>query len=127
MIEQGRSAAIAIRNARKRAGLTQEQAAALRGHATSTISRWETGGLPQTWEELARYANALGESIVIQFGPKKKSAPAEAEAPKWAVNLTDKIVRTIQNDRLANRATEANEIAAAVAASLAPLLSRPRG
>lgn len=127
MIEQGRSAAIAIRNARKRAGLTQEQAAALRGHATSTISRWETGGLPQTWEELARYANALGESIVIQFGPKKKSAPAEAEAPKWAVNLTDKIVRAIQNDRLANRATEANEIAAAVAASLAPLLSRPRG
>ena len=69
------AAATAIRDARIRAGLTQEKAAGLRGHATSTISRWESGGLPQTWEQLDQYAKALGQPIVLRFGHKEESLP----------------------------------------------------
>jgi len=83
----------AIRDARKRAGLTQEQAAALRGHATSTISRWETGGLPQTWEELSRYAYALNETIVLTFGHHETK---EALPPQWARGLADEILSAVQ-------------------------------
>jgi transcriptional regulator with XRE-family HTH domain len=73
----------AIRGARTRAGLTQEQAAALRPRrATSTISRWETGGMPITWDELIEYAYALNEPITLRFGPDTTK-----EAPPWAEPL----------------------------------------
>lgn len=94
----------AIRDARQHAGLTQEQAAALRGHATSTISRWESGGLPHTWEDLSRYAHALGEPIVLRFGPQTKEAPT----PEWATRLANKTAEkiigalTIPSDALAD-------------------------
>ena len=72
-----------FREARTRAGLTQEQAAGLRkNRATSTISRWESGGLPNSWDDLSEYAHALGQEIVLRFGPHKEAAP-----PDWAERL----------------------------------------
>ena len=98
VIDSGRRTATnAIRAARKKAGLTQEKAAELRGHATSTISRWETGGVPQSWDELERYANDLGQAIVLRFGPDATKEPP----PKWAGAMEDRIVSEVQ----ANRAT----------------------
>lgn len=86
VIDVGRRAAMeAIKDARRRAGLTQEQAAAKLGHATSTISRWETGGLPQSWDQLTAYANALDQAIVLNFGPAQQESP-----PAWAEGLATK-------------------------------------
>lgn len=96
VIDAGRKAVMkAIRAARKRAGLTQEKAAELRGHATSTISRWETGGVPQSWDELDRYANDLGQSIVLRFGPDTDEEPP----PKWAGAMESRIVSEVVANR----------------------------
>jgi transcriptional regulator with XRE-family HTH domain len=89
-----KAAATAIRDARVRAGLTQEKAAGLRGHATSTISRWESGGLPNTWDELHQYATALGQPIVLKFG-KAKDDPR----PKWAGAMEKRIVSEVASNR----------------------------
>ena len=88
MIGAGREAVVrAIRDARTRAGLTQEKAAALRSHATSTISRWETGGMPNNWDDLNEYAHALGQPITLHFGPQTKEAPP----PQWATGLVEDV------------------------------------
>jgi transcriptional regulator with XRE-family HTH domain len=76
--------------------LTQEKAAARRGHATSTISRWETGGLPQTWNELHEYAKALGQEIVLRFGPANTT---KEPPPEWARAIESRIVSEVQVNR----------------------------
>lgn len=86
----------AIRGARKRAGLTQEQAAAKRGYATSTISHWESGLLPKTWDELSRYAHALGQAIVLRFGPDTDEEPP----PDWAGAMEKRIVSEVRANRV---------------------------
>lgn len=92
VIDTGRVAATsAIRDARIQAGLTQEKAAALQGVATSTISRWENGGLPQTWKELHEYATALGQPIVLSFGPDTTKEPA----PEWARELAEQTAQRV--------------------------------
>jgi transcriptional regulator with XRE-family HTH domain len=108
----------AIRDARTRAGLTQEKAAALRSHATSTISRWETGGMPNDWAELAAYAHALRQPITLHFGPHAK----EAAPPDWAKRLQDRI------DQIAKRVgVTPDEEQSAVDATTAGLKSLPIG
>lgn len=72
----------AIRAARTRARLTQEAAAALTHHATSTISRWETGGLPNKWDDLIEYAHAMNQQIVLEFGPSPDAT--KEPPPEWA-------------------------------------------
>jgi transcriptional regulator with XRE-family HTH domain len=124
VIDAGRKAAMtAIREARLRAELTQEKAAALRGHATSTISRWETGALPQTWQELDEYAKALGQPIVLSFGAEREEAhPGE---PEWASAMESRIVGELQLYRQLiesilppERMAEARELIASLEAQL---------
>ena len=98
MIGADRNAVIqAIRAARTRAGLTQEAAAALTHHATSTISRWETGGLPNRWDDLIQYAHAMNQKIILEFGhdPDTTKAPP----PEWARAMEQRLTEAI----LANR------------------------
>lgn len=85
----------AIREARKRAGLTQEQAAALAGRATSTISRWESGALPNTWDDLISYAHALNQPMSFRFG-RNEEAP---QPPKWAEGLERRLAGELQLNR----------------------------
>lgn len=120
MIDAGRRAATAIRDARVLAGLTQEKAAALREHATSTVSRWESGGLPQTWEELHQYAKALGQPIVLEFGPGTKKPAAE---PRWVRRLEKKLdeIHARQDTIMARQAEVAKEATASLTKTLAPL------
>lgn len=104
--KQASSVAEAIRDARKAAGLTQEKAAALRGHATSTISRWETGGLPQTWEELSHYAFALNQPIVLRFGPGAETEPPE---PEWVERLLIGVMALEKRSDISGEELEAAE------------------
>jgi transcriptional regulator with XRE-family HTH domain len=116
VIDSGRRTATdAIRAARKRAGLTQEKAAERltqqkakrRSVAASTISYWESGRMPQSWSELERYAKALGQPIVLRFGPDATKEPP----PEWAGAMERRIVSEVQ----ANRETITEALAAAFA------------
>lgn len=84
-----RAVSSAIRAARQRAGLTQDQAAAMRGHATSTISRWESGSLPKNLDDLIQYAHDLRQPITFTLGP---DTTKEAAPPQWAERLETRIV-----------------------------------
>ena len=104
----------AIRAARKNAGLTQEKAAERltqqkaerRNVATSTISRWETGGVPQSWEELEAYARALDQAIVLRFGPDTDEEPP----PNWAGAMESRIVSEVVANREALYAALAQDL-----------------
>src|ERR1051325_10732644 len=87
VIADREAARAAIRAARLRAGLTREQAAARIGHETSTVSRWEGGSHPKTWEELSEYAHRLDQEIVLRFGPPGSSAPPWAQELRAEMQL----------------------------------------
>ena len=86
-----------IRQARKRAGLTQAELAANAGTTQSAIARWESGGSCPSLETLQRVVEACG--LELRWGL------APAESTEWSlaqqnIGLTheqrlDKLVRHV--------------------------------
>jgi len=60
------SSATIIRNARKRAGLTQAQLAERLAKSQSEIGRWERGEVQPSFETLQRVVAACGLELVAQ-------------------------------------------------------------
>lgn len=73
-----RSATI-IRNARKRAGLTQTELAGRLGKSQSEIGRWERGEVEPSFETLQRIASACGLDLVAQLYNADDSYDAHIE------------------------------------------------
>lgn len=68
-----------LRKARKSKGLTQQEAAALAGISTSTVSCIESGNGDYMSSSLLKYADALGYEVSIH----KKGGPiVDTEEPK---------------------------------------------
>lgn len=68
-----------LRKARKAKGLTQQEAAALAGISTSTVSCIESGNGDYMSSSLLKYADALGYEVSIH----KKGGPiVDTEEPK---------------------------------------------
>lgn len=57
-----------IREARRRAGLSQEELAERLGTTQSVITRWETGNRSPTFENLVRAVRACGLDIAFTLG-----------------------------------------------------------
>ena len=86
-----------IRQARRRAGLTQAELAANAGTTQSAVARWESGGSSPSVETLQRIVEACG--LELRYGL------APAESTEWTLaqqNLSldygqrlDQLVRTL--------------------------------
>ena len=59
-----------VREARKRAGLTQARLAELAGTTQSAIARLERGGRPPRIDTLLRIAEALQCDLVVELVPR---------------------------------------------------------
>ncbi len=57
-----------IREARRRAGLTQQELAERLGTSQSVITRWETGQRSPTFETVAKAVRACGLDLTITLG-----------------------------------------------------------
>lgn len=58
-----------IREARRRAGLSQDELAERLGTTQSVITRWETGHRSPTFEKVVRAVRACGLDIAFTLGP----------------------------------------------------------
>ncbi len=63
-----------IREARRRAGLTQSELAASMGTAQSTIVRWERGERSPTFEIVSKAASLCGLKLRVGLSPPDESA-----------------------------------------------------
>jgi ribosome-binding protein aMBF1 (putative translation factor) len=63
--------ASALIEARKRAGLTQEELAARMGTKQTVIARLESGRVMPSTRTLKRLANATGSQLKISFEPRR--------------------------------------------------------
>lgn len=73
------SSATIVRNARKRAGLTQAELAGRLGKSQSEIGRWERGEVQPSFETLQRIAGACGLDLVAQLYNADDSYDAHIE------------------------------------------------
>lgn len=69
-----------MREARRRAGMTQGQIAALLGTGQSTIVRWERGQRSPSFEMVTRTVRACGLELQVSLGPSNNSALGVARA-----------------------------------------------
>lgn len=58
-----------IKEARRRAGLSQRELAERLGTTQSVITRWETGQRSPTFETLVRAVRACGLDLAVSLGP----------------------------------------------------------
>jgi len=70
----------AVIEARKRAGLTQQQLARRMGTTQPVVARLESGNTRPSLRTLERLADATGSSLVISFRPRKRVAKKEVIA-----------------------------------------------
>lgn len=73
-----------IREAIQASGRTQEDAAAAIGISPVTLSRWLNGHADPGFDKLESLAVAIGQSIVLTFGPDTTKQPPE---PAWVERL----------------------------------------
>jgi transcriptional regulator with XRE-family HTH domain len=66
-------AAIAIRDARRAAGLTQASLASRLGVPQSVVARLETPGSNPTWDTVSRALDACGRELWVRARPTKSS------------------------------------------------------
>ena len=92
------STATIIRNARKRAGLTQVDLANRLGKSQSEIGRWERGDVKPSFETLNRVVRACGLSLSVQLGAADDSYAAHIE----------RMLRLAPADRVKRAAEHAN-------------------
>ena len=77
-------AAALIREARKRAGITQAELAALLGTTQSTVARWEAGAVSPTVATLDRIVGACGLMLSAALLPASElDASQIAERLRW--------------------------------------------
>jgi transcriptional regulator with XRE-family HTH domain len=86
-----------IREARRRAGLTQQQLAERLGSSQSVIARWESGKARPSLENLERVVRATGLELRLGFA---EPDPAERALIERNLALTpaqrlDQLVRTV--------------------------------
>jgi hypothetical protein len=99
--------AVVIRNARKRAGLTQAQLAQRLDKSQSEIGRWERGEVEPSFETLQRIVAACGLELTTQLTRADDSYDAHIER-MLRLSPADRVRRAAQhaasNRRLAGRA-----------------------
>ncbi len=66
-----------IRQARERAGLTQQQLAGLAGTTQSAVSRWERDGSAPSLETLERIVRVCGLDLKIELGSLEEHAASQ--------------------------------------------------
>ena len=69
-----------MREARRRAGMTQARVAALLGTGQSTIVRWESGQRSPSFETVTRTVRDCGLELRVSLGPSNSSALGDARA-----------------------------------------------
>src|SRR5690606_16972369 len=67
-----------LSEARRRAGLTQEQVAALTGKTRQAVSKWERGEAEPSFEDLLIMAEAFGTSVAYLAGETDDPRPIDA-------------------------------------------------
>ena len=67
-----------IREARRRAGLTQAQLAARAGTAQPAIARWESGGVAVSLDDVIRLIRLCGLDLEFHIVPRDDSDSAQA-------------------------------------------------
>lgn len=68
-----------IREARRRAGLTQRELAARAGTTQSAIARWEAGRSAPSFDNVRRLLRLCGFDLLVQLEPYDDSDLAQAE------------------------------------------------
>ena len=84
-LQQEFALAAALIEARKRAGLTQQQLARKMGTTQPVVARLEAGNTRPSLRTLERLAEATGSELVIAFQPRKKPAKAKVMASQTFV------------------------------------------
>ena len=86
-----------IRQARKRAGLTQAELAANAGTTQSAVARWESGGASPSLETLQRIVEACGLELRYGLAPAGSTewALAQSNVALSHQQRLDQLVRTV--------------------------------
>jgi transcriptional regulator with XRE-family HTH domain len=69
-----------VREARKRAGLTQRELATRAGTTQSAIARLESGGTSPSLEQVERLLKLCGLQLIVELAPYDDSDIVQAEA-----------------------------------------------
>ena len=69
-----------VREARKRAGMTQAQLAAVAGTTQSAIARLESGRTSPSFEQVERLMRLCGFQLIVELAPYDDSDIVQAEA-----------------------------------------------
>ena len=86
-----------IREARRRAGLTQSELAGRAGTTQSAVSRWERGRAEPGLDTLRRLAEVCGLRLEIDFGPDPAPvASFEQNLSLDPAERLDQLVRTVR-------------------------------
>src|SRR6476661_6987823 len=88
------SSATFIREARRRAGLTQAELAARAGTTQSVIARWERGGSRPTVERLTALVDACGLELQIGIG-EPTDVDVAALRRNLALDVDDRVRRIV--------------------------------
>jgi ribosome-binding protein aMBF1 (putative translation factor) len=75
----------AIIEARKRAGLTQQQLARKMGSTQPVVARLESGRTRPSLRTLERLAEATGSRLLIRFQPRVRAAKKRVIASRWGM------------------------------------------
>jgi transcriptional regulator with XRE-family HTH domain len=97
-----------VREARKRAGLTQAELAARAGTTQSAIARLESGRVSPALEQVERLLKLCGFMLVVELAPYDDSDLVQAEAnlrraPQERVDRHDQLLQSVRELREAAR------------------------
>lgn len=82
-------AASTLRDARRRAGLSQPQLAARAGTSQATVSAYENGRKQPSVETLARLLAAAGAQLTVEHGVPARARPSATDLRRTARTLAD--------------------------------------
>lgn len=97
-----------IREARKRAGLTQTELAVRAGTTQSGIARWESGRTSPSLDDVRRLIRLCGLDLEVAIVPYDGSDMAQAErllelTPQQRIDRHQRVVRQLARLRKAGR------------------------
>jgi transcriptional regulator with XRE-family HTH domain len=101
-----------VREARKRARMTQGQLAELAGTTQSAIARLESGRNSPSFEQVERLMRLCGFQLIVQLAPYDDSDIVQAEA-LWHASADARVDRLESTIRFANEVREAFGVARA--------------
>jgi transcriptional regulator with XRE-family HTH domain len=98
-----------VREARKRAGLTQAELAERAGTTQSAIARLESGRTSPALEQVERLLKLCGFQLIVELAPYDDSDIVQAEAslrrtPQARAERNDQVVRSVRELREAAQA-----------------------